>query len=93
MVLKAVGPGIAFGGWSRCTAAGKSGTIDSLSYDTSMLLAGNVVLQGCGEAQPAAVSAEPAGSGVVVQWGRVDIAGKITELEFIFLGAKAMYWS
>ena len=60
-----------------------------------MLLAGDVVLlQGCGEAQPAGAGVEPVGSGVVIPWGRVDKAGKITKLDVILLlGTEEKYWS
>ena len=86
MVVKLVCPGIASGGRSRCTVVGMSGTSDSSSCGTTILLACNAALQQCGEAQSAGAGIELAGSGVVVRWGRLDIAGKITKLEFTLLG-------
>ena len=88
MVVKLVGPGIASGGRSWCTVVGMSGTSNSSPCGTTILLACKFALQWCGEAQSAGAGMELAGSGVVIRWGRVDIAGKITKLEITFLGTQ-----
>ena len=88
MVVKLVGPGIASGGRSLCTVVGMSGTNNSSSCCTTILLACKFELQWCGdEAQSAGASMELAGS-LVIRLGRVDIAGKITKLEITFLGTQ-----
>ena len=78
-----IGLGIASGGWSGCNAVvGKLGT-NSTSHSIAVVLAGGGVLL---LAQPAGGGVEVAGRSVVLRWGRVVIAGKISTLEIKLLG-------
>ena len=50
-------------------------------------MAGRIIVLNCEEAQPVGGVVELAGSGELLQWGRVATAGKIETLEIKLFGS------